>query len=126
MLPDVQTATIERFERQQNRLINSFGYGATEGARAITRNYLNEVIEGVEALTAEGSFKEPKRAAVINMIRLLPSEVVALATLSTALHCAAKSSTVVKIASDLGVALAGEIWAEELKQHCEALRRQGA
>jgi hypothetical protein len=54
MLPDEQTATIERFERQQDRLIQHFGYGATEGARAITRNYLNEVTEGVEALGPRG------------------------------------------------------------------------
>lgn len=121
MLLDEHTATVERFERQQERLIRNFGYGATAGAQGITRNYLEEVAAAIEQMTTEGSFKEPKRAAVLNMVRLLPAEIIALSALTTALHCAAHSYPVVRIAQDLGVALAGEIWVEELKQYADDL-----
>jgi DNA-directed RNA polymerase len=100
-----------RYLKQQERLEKDFGWSATSGPMAITRNYVQELASKVP------TYLEPKdknEKELTEIIKVLPKETIALCCLMSALDCIGKNMKFSGTVSYIGKALEGECYANSL------------
>jgi DNA-directed RNA polymerase len=114
-----EEATLERFNASQDRVAKHLGYGETEGALGITREFLGELssyiayqLHNVESLSP----RSPEKA-FLKAVAPLGPDVLALATLSGMLSSVATGQTTLRTCIHLGTLVAGELFAKGLLDH---------
>ena len=119
----------ERAKRKQESLEKAEGFGATAPAQAIAEKWLPTLTESIERALTERTRSQlyPEFFAVI---RGLPSDVLALSILQTALDSVAQNETKVRSAAlSIADAIAGECWMRGLiKDHpdlAEQINKRG-
>lgn len=107
-------ASIERFEKKQERAAERFGWGDTVGALAIAEKVLPALTDAfTAALEADDE--------LTRVLRRLEPEVIALSCLSTCFHSIALEAPAVGTWSTLGANINHELWARGLIEHDKRL-----
>jgi DNA-directed RNA polymerase len=108
-------ATIDRFNKRQERVALDQGEGAAAGPKGITKLYLKEVAEFISKRLEENP-KAPARAFVRTMRQLDPY-VIACCALSETMHGIANGATLRTTSLNIGYGIQGECWAKGLLAH---------
>lgn len=114
--------TEERYLKQQDRLEADFGWASTTGPLAITQNYIKLLADAVPLfLKASNRQEEP----LINLLKELPKETIALCCLSGALNIIGSRFRGLTVAlGRLGRDLEGECYANGLLKFDAELARR--
>jgi DNA-directed RNA polymerase len=100
--------------QQQANLERAEGFGATAAGQAIAERWLPTLIESIEGALAART-RSQLYVELFEVLRGLPSEVLALSILQTALDTIAQNETKVRSAAlSIADAIAGECWMRDL------------
>jgi DNA-directed RNA polymerase len=121
----VENLTIDRYERQTNRQIKSYGYGSTDGGLAICQRYLQETYDNVMLSIDPKGLKDSyninhrtfrdKREAIV----ALDPYVISLVCLQAGLTAVANGGPLRELQSTLGKVLEEEVHAHTFKNYNE-------
>jgi DNA-directed RNA polymerase len=116
----IETRTIERFDRKQDRVAEAFGYGDTVGAMGIAKRFLSPLTKAIEdemAKVAKVDGRDFKYKGLLQTLRSLPSEVLALCALQNTLHAIAQGHNYRDTIISIGSAIHAECWGANLLRH---------
>jgi hypothetical protein len=100
--------------KQQENIERAEGFGATAAGQAIVEKWLPRLIESIEGALTAGT-RSPLYIKFLSVIHGLPSDVLALSILQTALDSIAQNETKVRSAAlSIADAIAGECWMRDL------------
>jgi DNA-directed RNA polymerase len=103
--------TEQRYLKKQDRLEKDFGWATTDGPMAITKNYIKVLAERVpEFLVA----RNKKEEGLIELLKELPKETIALSCLQSALNVIATQRKMSAALAHFGKDLEGECYANGL------------
>jgi hypothetical protein len=111
--------------QQQENLERAEGFGATAAGQAIAEKWLPQLIESIEGALAART-RSQLYVELFEVLRGLPSDVLALSILQTALDVIAQNETKVRSAAlSIADAIAGECWMRDLiKEHPDLAERE--
>jgi DNA-directed RNA polymerase, mitochondrial len=113
--PEELARATEKFERRQERIAKSEGFGATELARAITRRWIPEFAVGLKRVLSDRKTQSPVHREFLAVVRDLDREVLALCILQGVLHSMGQGKSSYRDAAlRVGRDIAAECWAAEL------------
>jgi len=107
--------TVDRFYRQQDRVVQSAGYGDTDVALKIARDHIKTLANEIEERLKQPSKGDNVAVGFEVLLRQLDNPMlVAAATLQAALHSIALEEPIQATLTLLGASLEGECWAHKL------------
>jgi DNA-directed RNA polymerase len=123
--PEELERATEKFERRQERIAKSEGFGATELAQAITRRWIPEFAVGLKRVLSERKTQSPVHREFLAVVCDLDPEVLALCILQGALHTIGQGKSSYRDAAlRVGRDIAAECWAAELTTRSPNLSAQ--
>lgn len=107
--------TWERADREEARRIKAQGEGFSDGGLVIVRKHASIITKAIkERLDNNSNNKNNRDYDFIIILKQLPIEVIALASLITCINSTARGDAFTKTAKFLGIMINGELWAREL------------
>jgi DNA-directed RNA polymerase len=110
-----EEATVDRYNRRQERLVRDQGFGASDGALKITQEFCRELATAIPSLLLKKSrtARGPLRgfATVVSKIDPL---VVAASVLQSMLSAVANGNSILEAASAVGLGIRAECWSAGL------------
>ena len=123
--PEELERATEKFERRQESIIKSEGFGATEFAQAITRRWIPEFAAGLKRVLIHRKTQSPVYRELLAVVRDLDHEVLALCILQGALHSMGQGKSSYRDAAlRVGRDIAAECWAAKFTTRDSVLSAQ--
>lgn len=117
-------ATVARYNKRQERIVRDQGYGATDGAVALTQAYCRELAAAIPPVLTE-RLQGPKAQGALKGFAAVACKldplVVAASVLQSMLSAVAVGTNITETVETIGRNIHGECWAAKLLQHDERL-----
>lgn len=108
--------TVKRYNKQQDRLEEDYGWSATVEASAITRNYIGPLLDQLPSFLVA---KDKTEEGLIELLKDLPKETLALCCLSAGLNVVGREKYISfsSALSAIGADIEAECYAKSLMDH---------
>lgn len=113
-LPVELQAALDKHTQRQIGVVNREGWGASTGGKAVSQRYLGRLSDAIVTVCAAPPRRDRLDAHLIEALKVLDPDVVALCILTTVVSCLGHERDLMQTYVAVGQGLAGECWGAQL------------